>query len=139
MQKALTAMVAVLLLGVAGCAIVTPYVSSMNYSPETLEILGTGEGESYQGYLLCFVPTRDAYSMMSAIKTAISSRGGDALINTVAEHETVLFLGLYCQQEIRVRGTVVKFKHSHPQQQESTSDIQGLPGVKALPATPPAK
>ena len=124
MQKALTAMVAVLLLGVAGCAIVTPYVSSMNYSPETMELWGTGEGESSQGYILCFVPINESYSTMRAVNEAISSRGGDALINTVAEHETYCFLGLYCEHTIRVRGTVVKFKR---------------PQFDAPPSTSPAK
>ena len=55
-----------------GCAHVTPYVSSMNFSPEAMEVLGTGQGESRQGFVLCFLSLDETYSAMKAVESAIS-------------------------------------------------------------------
>lgn len=98
----------------AGCTHVTPIVSSMNYSPEGMEVMGKGEGESRRGYFLCAIPisnsVNDNYSIINAVDDAVLSKKGDALINTVAEHETGWIWPFWCWKSVRVSGTVVKFK-----------------------------
>lgn len=101
----------------AGCTHVTPIVSSMNFSPESMEVLGRGQGESRRGYLLCAIPisvsvniSDDNYSITRAVDDAVRSKNGDALINTFAEHETGWIWPFWCWKSVRVSGTVVKFK-----------------------------
>ena len=131
-------------LATLGCTSVSPRVSSMNFSPESMEILGTGYGESSEGYLFCFIPTGESgnsggsspsrgivplvgnnpssgiaqegsvngpYSTTTAIKRAVLSKKGDALINTTAEVENGWFI-FWCWKTVRVQGTVVKFKQA---------------------------
>jgi hypothetical protein len=118
MQKSVTMMaLAALSLFFAGCMYVNPHVSSMNFSPETMELLGPAMGKSSQKYFLCLIPEGE-YSLMAAMREAINFRQGDALINTCAEHETFVGpLGLWCTHAITVTGTVVKFKR--PQQRSA--------------------
>ena len=97
----------------SGCTHVTPMVSSMNFSSDAMEVLGTGKGVSSRGYFLCVIPISDSldtsYSVGEAIDVAVESKKGDALINTVADHETWAFPPFWCRQTIRVHGTVIKF------------------------------
>lgn len=99
---------------VTGCTHVTPAVSSMNYSPETMDYLGKGEGESRRGYFLCMIPISNTvsenYSIISAVDDAVRSKKGDALLNTVAEHEIGWIWPFWCWKSVRVSGSVVKFK-----------------------------
>jgi len=101
----------------SGCTHVTPVISSMNYSPESMEVLGRGHGESKRGYFLCAIPlstsvniSNDNYSITMAVDDAVRSKNGDALINTFAEHETGWIWPFWCWKSVRVSGTVVKFK-----------------------------
>ncbi|OIO01108.1 MAG: hypothetical protein AUJ51_08745 [Elusimicrobia bacterium CG1_02_56_21] len=98
----------------AGCAHVTPAVSSMSFSPEAMEVMGVGSGESSQTYLFCFIPVGPAYSTLNAVKGVVETGKGDALINTVAEHETFWAMPFMCRHTIRVNGTVIKFKKNSP-------------------------
>ena len=118
MKNILLVMFAVICLGLSGCTHVTPVVSSMNFSPDAMEYLGTGTAESKRGYFLCVIPISGnndpldtRYSIGDAIDDAVKSKKGDALINTVAEHEWWwIFPPFWCQKTIRVHGAVVKFK-----------------------------
>jgi hypothetical protein len=82
----------------------------MNFSPEAMEVMGVGSGESFQTYLFCLIPMGPAYSTLNAVKGVVETGKGDALINTVAEHETLWALPFLCRHTIRVNGTVIRFK-----------------------------
>ena len=96
-----------------GCAIVTPQVSgmNMNFSPRAMEYLGQGEGETSVTYLFCALPLEDwtTLSAVRAIKKAIKSKHGDALINGIVESRLELF-PFFCVKVIKAYGAVVKFK-----------------------------
>ena len=93
-----------------GCAHVQPGVSSMNFTPEAMQIVGPAKGESTETYFLCLIPFDfQPASVVDATNRAIKSVRADALINTVVDDERGFAL-LACWQTIRVSGTAVKFK-----------------------------
>lgn len=96
-----------------GCiSLSTPHPTSMNFDPNSMEVLGTVEGESKTRLYLLLIPVQvnQNYSSGEAIENAISKVGGDALINAVFDVEWTSFLGIIVERVIRVNGTAIRFK-----------------------------
>jgi hypothetical protein len=123
MGKLICVVTAFISLGATGCSSIAPRVSSMNFSPESMEILGAASGESSRGYLLCMIPMGDTagggvffsrYSLLEAVNRSVASMKADALINTIAEQETGWAFPFWCWTAVRVQGIAVKFKQAPP-------------------------
>lgn len=114
----------------SGCAThVTPHFSSMNFDPESMEVVGPAEGKSHQGYPLCWGVSFENYSAIKAVQQAIKSREADALINITADAEDGIFYPLpYCWHSIRVYGTAIRFKKS-----SYINPLADMPGAQRAP------
>ena len=95
-----------------GCAHVIPQATSMNFSPESMVVVGPAMGESSETYLLSMIPSGGRHpSIVLATERAIKSVEADALVNTIVDNELGFgFLGLWSWQTIRVYGTAVRYR-----------------------------
>jgi len=104
-----------------GCVtLVTPHVSSMNFDPNAMYVVGKASGETtaYRFFGLTVAEPDGEFSSQTAITKALEEHGGgDALINTVIDVEESSFplgWGWFGWETIRVNGTAVYFKRQSP-------------------------
>jgi hypothetical protein len=100
------------LLFFTGCvSLATVNVSSMNYDSASMEVLGQAKGECTYDLVCSVVPVADEdRSAAIAIERALTSVGGDALLNTVVDVRRNWFLyPLFFSERIEVYGTAVRF------------------------------
>ncbi|HTB23063.1 MAG TPA: hypothetical protein VK914_10185 [bacterium] len=122
-----------------GCVtLVTPHVSSMNFDPNAMYVVGKASGETtaYRFFGLTVAEPDGEFSSQTAITKALEEHGGgDALINTVIDVEESSFplgWGWFGWETIRVNGTAVYFKS---QARFPTTTLDSTPQPSSQPST----
>lgn len=100
-------------LALCACAYTRPHFTSLDYSPEGMDIVGPACGSARDYYLLGMGPIgRGKIGFANrAMEAALQSAKADALINVVADEMTdVSFLWIIYNREVRICGTAVRFR-----------------------------
>ena len=100
-----------IILSLCGCATQHLSVTSMAYSPETMDLIGPVEGEVTRSMFLCFPPFSTEENLINAITKALTrpDRMADAILNPAVETTRSWWL-VYCEERVRVYGSAVRFK-----------------------------
>jgi len=114
MSKAVkfSALVVILLLFVVtGCAHVPGGIAASSTPLEGKEyvILGKATGQDSLYYLLGLIPLSNSNTTPEALANAVSSRGGDAMINVTVESYSQWFF-VVTRVVTTVQGDVIRFK-----------------------------
>ncbi|MCX5795312.1 MAG: hypothetical protein NTY77_07460 [Elusimicrobia bacterium] len=141
MQKLLTAMVVVLVLGAAGCTIKRPLLaSSASMGPGQEEVVGMSVGKANQAWFLGIPVGGTAdYSLQTALKDALKGKA-DTLINVFADESCFYFpfyfFSIYTDCGLQLTGTAIRYKNVPPQ--PSRAFLPPPQAGEAIPATVPA-
>ena len=109
--KTFALLVILLVLIVSGCAHAPGGIAPSTTPLEGKEyvILGNASGSKSLVYLLGLFPISSANTIRSAIADAVSSQGGDAMINVTVETYSQYWI-LFSRVVTSVYGDVIKFK-----------------------------
>ena len=99
-----------LAVGFSGCATQSLQVTSLAYSPDTMELIGPVTGQVSMEYALC-IPFTNSDDSLTAISRALKPSSADALLNPAVETEYFFLAPFYCRKQVTVSGIAVKFKH----------------------------
>lgn len=99
----------ILITFVAGCAGVPVRMTSPAPDPSKYEVLGDGMGRAVGVMLFQFIPINQNHRFEEAYNAAVSSKGGDKLLNPVIS-ERWFWAWVLNGYSTTVRGTVVKEK-----------------------------
>ncbi|MFI5361961.1 MAG: hypothetical protein ACHQ49_08340 [Elusimicrobiota bacterium] len=93
----------------SGCATQSLQVTSMAYSPDTMQVLGPARGQITQDYFFC-VPFlgNDNEDPLDAIAKALKPNAADALLNPAIQTEFLYFFPFYCRKRVTASGIAVK-------------------------------
>jgi hypothetical protein len=97
-----------------GCVhTVVPSITSLQYVPEKMQLIGPVEGEASRTAILGIFgasPENDGYSTEAAMKDALSKVNGDAILNpTVDEDVRSYFFGVVSIYTLRVSGQGIRW------------------------------
>ena len=96
-----------------GCTHIRPHLSTMDFEPSSMELVGPVTGEAEHSFLLGMGPMGgDKEFVLAAVKDALKGTDADAIINIVADDRIKFTLfWLYYTREVKVSGIAVKFKN----------------------------
>src|SRR5665213_2086474 len=90
-------------MALSGCATQNLQVTSMAYSPDTMDLIGPSSGEVTWDYPLCipFVGSNDGGDSLDAITKALKSHAADALLNPAIQTEHFSFFRFIAENGLR--------------------------------------
>ena len=102
----------------SGCVAHRLDVTSLTYSPETMELVGPVSGQFRHGMPLC-IPISPFLNSLTAITEALKMKNTDAtprlkdfdaILNPAVDTRMFYLPPFYCEKQITVYGIAVKFK-----------------------------